>query len=112
MTDMAWESRGAFKTASKDTVFLVYSLTTPPSVKAASEFTRHWVAALLLKFSFLNGVWGPTKCELLLAYDNDLTQDHSCHTLAICNWMTDYCLYVSPITLVLHSLNPVGTNVV
>jgi hypothetical protein len=60
MTDVAWESRGAFKTASKDTVFLVYSLTAPPSVKAASEFTRRRVAALLLKFSFLNGVWGPT----------------------------------------------------
>jgi hypothetical protein len=60
MTDVAWESRGAFKTAAKDTAFLIYGLTAPPSVKAANEFTRRRVAGLLMKFSYLNGVWGET----------------------------------------------------
>jgi len=66
MTDVAWESRGTFKTAAKDTAFLVYSLTAPPSVKATNEFTCRRVATLLLKFSYLNGVWGETNVSFHL----------------------------------------------
>jgi hypothetical protein len=42
---------------------------------------------------------------------SQLTRDRPRRALAIRNWMMDYCLYVSPITLVLCSLNLVETNV-